>query len=200
MGEDFAEKANRSKPKYPYIDDLRAEAQERESEYKSIKTNTVHSGLLSPKASALAAQRINLPSKTDNPGKTSFKINKRPQSATVKARKDVGQSNTEINVIEEAITNKPHKRGGADAVENLLLKTKVVLGGESFRVAIMHDMDKEGLVFYIYSRRANFAQKIEVDMETFKEIQSQANIGVESTLERMTNRLKGNMDDGIAFV
>lgn len=195
MGEDFAEKANRAKPKYPRLDDMKAEVEDKESDYR---THTVHSGLLSPKASALVAHREANPSKPDSSSKNNFKINKRPQSATIKPKKELGLSNPDINIIEEAKEQKRSKRAGADADDNLLLKTKIMLAGDSLRVAVMHDADNDGLVFYVYSRKSQFAQKVFVEMDVFKAIQSEG-LGVESTLERMVARLKGNTESGIVY-
>ena len=92
-----------------------------------------------------------------------------------------------------------HRRPGADADENLLLKTVVNLGGHSLRVAVMHDQDKDCLLFYLYSRKLNFANRVTVDMCKFKDIQSNSKIGVELTLERMISKLKGSVSEGFTY-
>lgn len=104
---------------------MKYQADERASEYRSIKNSSMATqGAASPKISALPAYK-EFPSKPDPQLKTSFKINKRPQSATVRPNRDANNLGAHISEIEEVAEPRQKRTKGSEPNENLLFKTKL---------------------------------------------------------------------------
>lgn len=63
---------------------------------------------------------------------------------------------------------------------------------------MIHDTESDGLIFYIYSRKQQFATKVAVAMNAFKEIHTEGT-DMEETFDLMCRSLRGNMEEGFVY-
>lgn len=129
MGQEFADKAAKSQP-HPYLDELKYQAEDKASEYRSMKNSGMssHHAIKSPAVNNLPAHRTmnKEPAGPPRSNAQGFKIYKRPQSANIKPARHAERSMEQIMVVDsKPKATKQKKLSGAQADDNLLYKTKM---------------------------------------------------------------------------